>query len=270
MKKLMNTKLAVEYQRQYSRRYPGLNTNIVENNGNIFFDFEFPHKSNLLNQTVKYNCSVWYESKAYNSDIVLHLSVGSCPYDVELVESHKTVEMNIDNLIIAVQKNLKMWDEVNGIFSTASVRYDEVLANVQDYEVKDAIEWGIEHNVTYSGYNPNPAVGDMWDKHPNEFEEVRKAIAIFKTLNETKGPTASDETYCVGSYGLKHRLENFTDKLGKHRYFSTGTATIAAWYVFVCEGSYTANKFDLKRDPVSPNFSFNIPLQIGIFFRIIQ
>lgn len=270
MKKVMNTKLAVEYQRQYSRRYPGLNTNIVENNGNIFLDFEFPYKSNLLNQTVKYDCSVWYESKAYNSDIVLHLSVSSCPYEMELVESHKTVEMNIDNLLIAVQKNLKMWEEVKGMFTKVRDKFDEVLANVQDYEVNEAIDWGIDHNVSYAGYNADPDEGDIWDKHPSEFEEVRKAIAIFKTLKEAQGPTASDETYGVGSYGLKHRLETFTDKFDKHTYFSTGTATIAAWYVFVCDGSYTSNKFDFKREPETPNFCFNIPLQIGIFLRIIQ
>ena len=106
---VLNTKLAIEYQRQYKKMFPSLETNVREFGGDIYFDFQYKWEDKL------FNLGIWYNSKGYTTDIPCELGfyIGDgvneftqlqySPH-IMFVESFKTAEMNVNNMLVACNK----------------------------------------------------------------------------------------------------------------------------------------------------------------------
>lgn len=251
---MLNTKLAVEYERQWNKKFPGAKTFVgTEPNGDICFEFEFP--TELLGNKTIINCTLNYKSQKYTNDIecTIYYNCTTAQYLKDtFVESHKTLEMNVNNLIVCLNKLKNVTLQYNKLYNNFKSDYNKYYSNILDEDITDIINWGKSHKIDYQG------ISDKFEKDydtPEHREELKKAIAILKTIE--KYNVCKNEHKFEDSYSLKHRFEDVSEKLlGKMDYFSTGTGVLAAYGAYRYYGNYTSEIFDLK--PCKPNFDFNI------------
>ena len=265
---MINTKLATEYEKQLKAKFPNTKTIIHSMGKNICLDFTLDIDDEYGLKTDK---NVWftvyYESKDYKNDIPLKVETQYYDGVVEFVESHKVFEMNVNNLLYAV--NVVYKDKLAFYYMKERIPtiFQDKLNLVNDVDLDIALDWAIKHGVCYKGAVKEfkkVSKDDYWNSDFKR-EELKYAIAIMKSVYSECGSGVEDDDKWVNSYGLKHRFENFMDKLNNHKYFSTGTATVAAWYVFVGDGCFDANRFDLKQE--GPNFDFKLPKQAVLYFN---
>jgi hypothetical protein len=257
---VLNTKLAIEYQRQYKKMFPSLETNVRELGGDIYFDFQYKWEDKL------FNLGMWYESKGYTTDIPCELGfyigdgvneITQLKYSphIMFVESFKTAEMNVNNMLVACNK---LMCEIKNL--TCMV-YDSKNFNpvVKDnIEHLEAYSYAKKHKIGYEGF------GGLEICEDNNEEFLHAVLALTFIRQETPltfGGKDYEDTMTIGSYTVKHIIERFYKRIGKNIYCSTGIAAIAMWYVFVFDGACNENTFKLRNSKNSPNFDCDIPVK---------
>lgn len=269
---MINTKLACEYEKQLKLNYPNCKPYIHSMGKNIILEFKLDVSEWIPmldeNQPTSKYFYISYESKDYKNDIPV--TIGTDDYDGTLVfsESHKVFEMNINNLKFAIKELLEDRSRFLWLKSTAPEAFNDELKLVINEDLDICIDWAKKHGVCYRGSVKEltkVSNNDYWNRAGDK-DELKYAIAIMRAVyKHTVHVTNSDDFITVNSYGLKHRFENFMDKLNNHKYFSTGTATVAAWYVFVGDGAYDSNTFNLTKE--GPNYNFNLPIVDVMYFN---
>lgn len=247
---ILNTKLATEYERQYKKKYPSLQTRVQEHGGIIHFDFDYAFNNNL------FKFGIHYDSKGYTSDIPCTLGCYSAlkySPQVTFLESFKTAEMNVNNMLVACEKIAR---EIVNISSMISELPNFKLIDEINLDLNYAIDKAEDYELGYQGYK---------DKTFFNRDELTKAISALMFISQNT-PLAFngidyEDTIRVDSYGIKHTLERFYDKVNLPGYCSTGTAALAMWYVFVFDGCVDSKVFNLKNAEHSPNFECNIPVK---------
>lgn len=247
---VLNTKLATEYERQYKKKYPSLQTAIQEHGGEIFFDFDYAFN----NQMFKFG--IYYESKGYTSDISCTLgSYYSLNYSpkITFLESFKTAEMNVNNMIVACEKLAR---EISNISSMISKLPNFTLINQMNLDFDYIFDKALDYDIGYQGYSDETAFNK---------DELTKAISALMFIRQNTplafGGNDNNDTIRVNSYGIKHTLERFYKKVNLPGYCSTGTAALAMLYVFVLDGCVDSKVFNLKNANKSPNFECSIPVK---------
>lgn len=269
---MINTKLACEYEKQLKLNYPNSKPYIHSIGNNIILEFKLDIREWIPildeNESTSKYFYISYESKDYKNDIPV--TIGTDDYEGTLLfsESHKVFEMNISNLKFAIKELLEDRSRFLYLKSAAPNKFNEELKYVINEDLDISIDWAKKHGICYKGSVKEltkVSKSDYWDS-ASDREELKYAIAIMRAVyKNTVHVSNSDDFITVNSYGLKHRFEDFTDKLKNHKYFSTGTATVAAWYVFVGDGSYDSNTFNLTKD--GPNYDFNLPRVDVMYFN---
>lgn len=247
---ILNTKLATEYERQYKKKYPSLSTKVQEHGGTIYFDFDYTFNKHL------FNFGIYYESKGYTSDIPCTLGCySSLKYSpkITFLESFKTAEMNVNNLLVACEKLSR---EIVNISSMINELPNFQLINQSSLDLNYITDKALDYDIGYQGYN---------DTTSFNINELTKAISALLFIRQNTplafGGNDYEDTIQVNSYGIKHTLERFYDKVKLPGYCSTGTAALAMLYVFVLDGCVDSKVFNLRNAKHSPNFECNIPVK---------
>lgn len=265
---MINTKLACEYEKQLKLNFPKSETIIHEIGKNVVLDFTMDVYDRLEEKEYP---NTWfyisYESKEYKNDIPVTIGMGGYDGTISFVESHKVFEMNINNLKYAATQLANERSVFNDMKRKIPNKFNEELNYVINEDLNICIDWAKKHGICYKGSVKEltkVSKSDYWDSASDK-DELKYAIAIMRAVYKNcQHAIKDDDLKIVNSYGLKHRFENFMDKLNNHKYFSTGTATVAAWYVFVGDGAYDSNRFNLTKD--GPNYDFNLPKQAVLYF----
>lgn len=266
---MINTKLACEYEKQIKLNFPKSETIIHEIGKNVLLDFTMDVYDRLEEKEYP---NTWfyisYESKEYKNDIPVKIGIGGYDGTLEFVESHKVFEMNINNLKYAAKQLANERSVFYDLKRKVPNQFNEELKYVINEDLDISIDWAKKHGICYKGSVKEltkVSKSDYWDSVSDK-DELKYAIALMRAVYKNcQHATKEDELMTVNSYGLKHRFENFMDKLKNHKYFSTGTATVASWYVFVGDGAYDSNTFNLTKD--GPNYDFNLPKQAVLYFN---
>jgi hypothetical protein len=247
---ILNTKLATEYERQYKKKYPSLSTKVQEHGGAIYFDFDYTFNKHV------FNFEMYYESKGYTSDITCTLGCySSLKYSpkITFLESFKTAEMNVNNLLVACEKLSK---EIVNISSMINELSKFQLINQSYLDFNYITDKALDYDIGYQGYEDTTAFN---------IDELTKAISALTFIRQNT-PLAfvgkdQEDTIKVNSYSIKHMLERFYDIVKLPGYCSTGTAALAMLYVFVLDGCVDSKIFNLRNAEKTPNFECNIPVK---------
>lgn len=257
---VLNTKLAIEYQRQYKKMFPSLETNVKEFGGKVYFDFQYKWEDKL------FNLGIWYDSKGYTTDIPCELGfyigegvneITQLKYSphIMFVESFKTAEMNVNNMLVACNK---LMCEIKNL-TCMVYGIKDFSPTVNDYiDNAKAYDYAKKHKIGYQGF------GDSEICEENNEEFLYAVLALTYIRQETPlafGGKDCEDTMTINSYTVKHIIERFYDRIGKNVYCSTGIAAIAMWYVFVFDGACNEKTFNIRRYEHSPNFDCNIPVK---------
>ena len=257
---VLNTKLANEYQRQYKKMFPTLNTNVKEFGGKIYFDFQYKWEEYL------FNLGIWYESKGYTTDIPCELGfyidegingitqLNFSPH-IMFLESFKTAEMNVNNMLVACNK---LMCEIKNLTCMVHNLGNFKLINKDYIEYYSAYDYALNHKIGYEGFGGC----ELCDDHNEELLNAISALTFIRQETPLAfGGNDYEDTITIDSYAVKHIIERFYNRIGKNVYCSTGIAALAMWYVFVFDGSCGESTFKIRRVEHSPNFNCNIPVK---------
>lgn len=107
--KIQNMKLFTEYERQFKRKYPGMQCELIPKEDRLIFRFNYVYEGKA------YPFAMKAPNEAKNGDVECKvIYVNDLNYKIEFDESRKPMEMNIDNLINAVKYILNKMENKNG------------------------------------------------------------------------------------------------------------------------------------------------------------